>query len=337
MTYRRKTTAGFTVVELLVVILIIALLIAILLPALARAREQARTISCANNERNLGLAIFQYAEQFGQAMPSAYFNTFAMIAPFLGDAGGPNVYQTAGQSTVRFLAGSNTSNIWRCGSDRFLQGAVDDPLVSGESNLVSYAPNADETGFSTLPAADWAGWSVTIGTSAYGAQFSPFTARYKGGTDQAIVRLNSVATDTVMIGENWRDKQVNSLFPRSAFLLMIETDATRVPGVSGGTRNSLMLHQYTANTSIQVDATSANITGAGPFNFMLDYVNLGNNTRPVTLDDVYHLGRMNVLFCDGHVDQQRVKVFTAPPGSGKWPAPTYTMLANIPYWNKFED
>jgi prepilin-type N-terminal cleavage/methylation domain-containing protein/prepilin-type processing-associated H-X9-DG protein len=60
---------GFTLIELLVVIAIIAILAAILFPVFAKAREKARQITCASNEKQLGLAFVQYSQDNDETYP----------------------------------------------------------------------------------------------------------------------------------------------------------------------------------------------------------------------------------------------------------------------------
>ncbi len=100
-----RSTAGFTLVELLIVIAIIAVLAGLLLPAVQAARESARSMQCKNSMKQLSLAVINYESAHGAIPPAtnyseAQFHGFAQWA--WGAAVLPHIEQTALFNAIDF-------------------------------------------------------------------------------------------------------------------------------------------------------------------------------------------------------------------------------------------
>ena len=70
--WSRASSRGFTLVEMVIVILIITLLIALLLPSIKKAKQSARYLTCATQQRQIVQALIGYATDNRNNFPHGY-------------------------------------------------------------------------------------------------------------------------------------------------------------------------------------------------------------------------------------------------------------------------
>jgi prepilin-type N-terminal cleavage/methylation domain-containing protein len=129
---RLSARRAFTLIELLVVMAIIAILIGLLLPAVQKVRESANRTACANNMRQIGLAVIGYTTQLG-ILPTggqpAVAITYSRFAPAAGANSSPQTgkdqYWGWAYQMLPFL---DQENLWRSpnsdAGDAIVLGAV---------------------------------------------------------------------------------------------------------------------------------------------------------------------------------------------------------------------
>lgn len=145
---RQHRRHGFTVVELMVVTAIIGILVSLLLPAIQAAREAARRTQCANNLRQIGLALQHYHDvrksfPAGMSWPNRLFWS-GQILPFLEQG---NLYNAIDLNAAWDVAPNSTVltnylSVYRCPSST----TPENLLAAGISNRVPSDYNACTSG-----------------------------------------------------------------------------------------------------------------------------------------------------------------------------------------------
>ncbi len=323
----RPLARGFTLVELLVVIAIIGILIALLLPAVQSAREAARRVQCANNLKQIGIALQTYHDVHVILPPSSlwpagatasmpnttlYANWVIMILPFLEESNLRQQFNLNLSICDPSNANARGTQIatMRCPSDAFTDTPFDGSQWSMGSNWArgNYAANA------MLDYMD---------DGSVGGQNSSWSQTYYRGVMGANVSLNlkkigDGTSKTIAVAENRAGLEA--------------TDARGIWAMGGGCASAMYAHGWMGDDngpncqSIYADDVfTCNITTAdfGGSAALIVYempCYIGDAASHQQTARSMHPGGVQVVFCDGSVQfiYDEIQLGTGSTTLGVW-------------------
>jgi len=112
---KNQKANGFTLIELLVVIAIIGVLASMLMPAMARAKLKAKDTTCLNNLKQIGVALYMYADDHQSLLPDAEPLPSQPLDPA---APMPRISDVLGRYLGASSGATNSSLIFKCPLDK---------------------------------------------------------------------------------------------------------------------------------------------------------------------------------------------------------------------------
>jgi prepilin-type N-terminal cleavage/methylation domain-containing protein len=280
--HHTQSRAGLTLVELLVVIAIVGTIVALLLPAVQAAREAARRLQCANNVKQLGLAMLSYHSSHSSLPPGASSRSgLAWTASVL-----PQLEQQALYARVNFGAGSYVGGVERRGPGK------NELALNRLAVLVCPSSVGDRSAYSSPPFGETDFIPGPGGTA-------PYTTHYYGVTGpRGTNATTGMAYPIVTPGDPVNKVAIGGVLTKD---LSISLD-----GVRDGTSNTFLLGERSVNKS---DHYRSWIRGIRAENDVLGSVRnvaapLNSGEHPLHNDASFssqHPGGTQFGLCDGSV------------------------------------
>jgi prepilin-type N-terminal cleavage/methylation domain-containing protein len=307
---RRAYRHAFTLIELLVVIAIIAILIGLLLPAVQKVRAAAARIQCANNLKQIGLAMHNYMDTNNGLPPNGNYlwngagvtttNAWSAAARILPQIEQENLFRgidfTTSYNTQPFISSKRVAT-FMCPGEVNDKGHGTDPTFGHKHWPIDYALNmgtwrilsAKASGMQTGDGAFTPNRGARPGDFLDGMSNTLAVAEVKAFTN----RVAGAANTTTFSPPLAPPASLSSL-SLGAFN---PTSFTHVEWVDGKVHETGFTTVFAPNTRVMMSS--------GGVDYDVDVVlatesNVGDTYAAVTARS-FHMGGVNVQLMDGSV------------------------------------
>ncbi|HEY7308017.1 MAG TPA: DUF1559 domain-containing protein [Gemmataceae bacterium] len=287
---RSRNRLGFTLIELLVVIAILAVLIGLLLPAVQKVREAANRLKCANNLKQLGLAMHNYHDTRNM-FPPAYINKGRYVPYRFNDTHGWAPF------LLPYIEKQALSNLYRWGFPQYTP--ENQPVVAHQLPIFQCPSTPEQDRYMT-----------TGPFAAFGTKGACGDYTIALGVDPVLAQLHWV--DTV---GNCRGALTNT--PTPALGLSPNPAGTRITDIMDGTSTTILITEDAGRPRLWQAGKEGpnNALEGGPWDHFKGPIILqGSSSNGLTKpgqcalncnndQEVYafHTGGANAVFVDGSV------------------------------------